>query len=111
MRTCVSPASSLRRQWRRLVLRARSERGAVMVIVAGAMVILLGMAGLALDSGRAFLVKSELARAVDAGVRPGPAGRRVFSPQGGSGRFTRQWRGRRRSANHGRGELRNHSGR
>ena len=71
MRTCVSPASSLRRQWRRLVLRARSERGAVMVIVAGAMVILLGMAGLALDSGRAFLVKSELSRAVDAGVLAG----------------------------------------
>jgi hypothetical protein len=42
-----------------------------MVLVAGGMIILLGMAGLVLDSGRAFLVKSQLSRAVDAGVLAG----------------------------------------
>ena len=42
-----------------------------MVIVAGGMVVFLGVAGLALDSGRAFLVRSELSRAVDAGVLAG----------------------------------------
>jgi len=46
-----------------------------MMIVAGGMVILLAVAGLALDSGRAFLVRSELSRAVDAGVL---AGARTF---------------------------------
>jgi Mg-chelatase subunit ChlD len=39
-----------------------------MVIVAGGMVILLGVAGLVLDSGRAFIERAELSRAVDAGV-------------------------------------------
>jgi Flp pilus assembly protein TadG len=42
-----------------------------MVIVAGGMVLFLGVAGLVLDSGRAFLVRSELSRAVDAGVLAG----------------------------------------
>jgi len=53
------------------VQHARSERGAVIVMVAGGLVILLGMAGLVLDSGRAFLVRSQLSRAVDAGVLAG----------------------------------------
>lgn len=48
-----------------------NQRGAVVVMVAGGMVVLLGMAGLVLDSGRAFLVKSQLSRAVDAGVLAG----------------------------------------
>lgn len=42
-----------------------------MVIVAGGMVVFLGVAGLALDSGRAFIARSELSRAVDAGVLAG----------------------------------------
>jgi len=42
-----------------------------MVIVAGGMVVFLGLAGLALDSGRAFVARSELSRAVDAGVLAG----------------------------------------
>lgn len=42
-----------------------------MVMVAGGMVIFLGVAGLALDSGRAYLVRSELSRAVDAAVLAG----------------------------------------
>ncbi len=42
-----------------------------MVMVTGGLVILLGIAGLTLDSGRAFLVKSQLSRAVDAGVLAG----------------------------------------
>jgi len=75
MRIDASPASTSRRHWRRLVHRLRSETGAVMMIVAGGMVILLAVAGLALDSGRAFLVRSELSRAVDAGVL---AGARTF---------------------------------
>ena len=42
-----------------------------MVIVAGGMVVFLGVAGLVLDSGRAFIARSELTRAVDAGVLAG----------------------------------------
>ena len=71
MRTHLSPVSRLRQRLRGWAALARGEGGAVMVIVAGGMVILLGMAGLALDTGRAFLVKSELSRAVDAGVLAG----------------------------------------
>ena len=52
----------LRRPWRPL----RSDRGAVLLMVAGGMIVLLGMAGLVLDSGRAFLVKAQLSRAVEA---------------------------------------------
>ncbi len=75
MRPYALPVSAIRRRWRRLVDRARGERGAVIVLVAGGMVVLLGMAGLVLDSGRAFLVRSHLSRAVDAGVL---AGARLF---------------------------------
>ncbi len=71
MRGYVSPVSALLKQWRRAVRRLLSERGSVMVMVTGGLVILLGVAGLALDSGRAFLVKSQLSRAVDAGVLAG----------------------------------------
>jgi len=71
MRAHVSPANRLRQLLRGLMPQLRSEAGAVIVIVAGSMVILLGMAGLALDSGRAFIVRSELSRAVDAGVLAG----------------------------------------
>ncbi|MEE8573346.1 MAG: pilus assembly protein TadG-related protein, partial [Gemmatimonadota bacterium] len=71
MRSYVSPVSALLKQWRRVAGRLLSERGSVMVMVTGGLVILLGVAGLALDSGRAFLVKSQLSRAVDAGVLAG----------------------------------------
>ncbi len=71
MRAHVSRASTLRRLLRSLIMQLRSETGAVMVIIAGGMVILLGVAGLALDSGRAFIARSELSRAVDAGVLAG----------------------------------------
>jgi Flp pilus assembly protein TadG len=68
MRANMSPATRLRRLLYSLAMHLRNETGAVMVIVAGGMVILLGMAGLALDSGRAFIERAELSRAVDAGV-------------------------------------------
>ncbi|MGB5525486.1 MAG: VWA domain-containing protein [Gemmatimonadota bacterium] len=71
MRVRVSPAARLRQLLSGLMMQLRSETGAVIVIVAGGMVILLGMAGLALDSGRAFIARSELSRAVDAGVLAG----------------------------------------
>ncbi len=71
MRKLVYSDSRLRRSLRLLAALVRGETGAVMVIVAGGMVILLGMAGLALDTGRAFLVKAQLSRAVDAGVLAG----------------------------------------
>lgn len=71
MRAQVSRVARLRQMLRGLMMQLRGETGAVMVIVAGGMVILLGMAGLALDSGRAFIAKSELSRAVDAGVLAG----------------------------------------
>ena len=71
MRAHVSRASTLRRLLRSLIMQLRSETGAVIVIIAGGMVILLGVAGLALDSGRAFIARSELSRAVDAGVLAG----------------------------------------
>ncbi len=75
MRRYVSPVSALLKQWRRVARRLRSERGSVMVMVTGGLVILLGIAGLTLDSGRAYLMKSQMSRAVDAGVL---AGARAF---------------------------------
>jgi Mg-chelatase subunit ChlD len=71
MRAHVSAVTTVRRLLRRLAMQLRNETGAVLVIIAGGMVILLGMAGLALDSGRAFVARSELSRAVDAGVLAG----------------------------------------
>lgn len=67
----MSSLGTVQRVWHGLLARLRGEVGAVMVIVAGGMVILLGMAGLALDTGRAYIVRSELSRAVDAGVLAG----------------------------------------
>ncbi|MCI0456709.1 MAG: TadE/TadG family protein [Gemmataceae bacterium] len=52
----------------RLFHRGRSERGAVAVLVALAMIPLLGMVGLALDLGRGYVARSNLSRAVDAAV-------------------------------------------
>jgi len=48
--------------------KVMNSRGAVLVFVAVSLVVLLGIGGLALDSGRGFLERARLARAVDAGV-------------------------------------------
>lgn len=56
------------RMLRRLV---REERGAVMVLASVTMTILLLFAGLALDFGRAHLLKAQLQTAVDAGALAG----------------------------------------
>lgn len=61
------PRNALRRALRAVV----DDRGAVLLLVAGSLVFLLAMAGLALDSGRAYLYRSRLSRAVDAGVLAG----------------------------------------
>ena len=50
-----------------------NERGTVLAFVAVSLVGLLGMAGLALDSGRAYVARAELARAVDAAALGGAA--------------------------------------
>lgn len=49
-----------------MVKRMQSQRGAVAVLVAVAMVVLLGVVGLALDIGRAYMVKDKLNAATDA---------------------------------------------
>ena len=45
----------------------RNRRGAVLVFVTIGMFVLLGISGLALDGGMAYLTRAKLARAVDAG--------------------------------------------
>lgn len=52
-------------QARRLL---RDERGSIVALVAISLVVLLGMGGLALDSGWAYIRKAQLSRAVDAGA-------------------------------------------
>ncbi len=61
------PRNALRRALRAVV----DDRGAVLLLVAGSLGFVLAMAGLALDSGRAYLYRSRLSRAVDAGVLAG----------------------------------------
>jgi Flp pilus assembly protein TadG len=58
------------RAWPLRLLRelASDRRGAVLVMVAVMLVGVLGAAGLAVDLGRGYIVKSRLSRAVDAGV-------------------------------------------
>jgi len=46
----------------------RSRRGAVLVFVTVGAFLLLGIAGLALDGGLAYLTRAKLSRAVDAGT-------------------------------------------
>jgi len=46
----------------------RNERGSILLLVTIGMIVLLGMGGLALDSGWAYVRKAQLSRAVDAGV-------------------------------------------
>lgn len=50
-----------------------NQQGSVAVITAAGLLMLLGMAGLALDLGHLYVVKSELQRAADAGARAGAA--------------------------------------
>ena len=54
-----------------MLQRIRNERGAVLALVAVSLIALLGIGGLALDSGRAYLIKARFARAVDAGALAG----------------------------------------
>jgi hypothetical protein len=50
------------------VAKARSQQGVVMVTVVIAMLVLIGMAGLALDMGHAYLNKARLQNVLDAGA-------------------------------------------
>ncbi len=56
------------------------SRGAVLLMVAGGMVFLLAMSGLAIDSGRAYIVRSRLSRAVDAAALTGARSLRLGRP-------------------------------
>jgi Flp pilus assembly protein TadG len=49
----------------------KNEKGAILFLVAGAMVVLLGMAGLAFDLGMLYNVKTDLQNAVDAAALAG----------------------------------------
>ncbi|MEZ4415832.1 MAG: VWA domain-containing protein [Gemmatimonadota bacterium] len=60
-----------------------NERGSVVLFVALAMVLLLGMSGLAVDMGRAYLSRARMVRAVDAAAL---AGARVFRSGQGQAR-------------------------
>ena len=66
----VKPGSSAIRRGlrRRLLSIASNERGAAAVFIAVGMLVMLGMTGLALDTGRAYTQRAQLSRAVDAGV-------------------------------------------
>ncbi len=57
------------------------ERGAVLAMVGVSMVMLLAVTGLALDSGRAFVRQTRLARAVDAAVLTGARTLRAGQPE------------------------------
>ena len=46
--------------------RQREQRGAVMILFSLTIVVLIGFAGLAIDLGRAFVIKTELQNAMDA---------------------------------------------
>ena len=49
----------------------KNEKGAILFLVAGAMVVMLGMAGLAFDLGMLYNVKTDLQNAVDAAALAG----------------------------------------
>ena len=51
--------------------RSRDERGAILAIVAVGLIIILAFCGLALDSGRAYVTRARLVRALDAGALTG----------------------------------------
>jgi hypothetical protein len=56
----------LGRAARRAVGQARRQRGAVAIVVAFSLVVLVGFLGLAVDGGRLYLTKTELQNAADA---------------------------------------------
>lgn len=47
------------------------EKGHTMIMILGSLLIILGIAGITIDSGRLYLVRSELQKAVDAGALGG----------------------------------------
>jgi len=51
--------------------RLRDERGAVLVLVAGTLVVMLGFAALAVDAGNLLMIRTESQRAVDAAALAG----------------------------------------
>lgn len=51
--------------------RMKEQRGQTLVIFAGGLVMFLGMVGLAIDAGRAYVVNAQLSKAVDAAVLAG----------------------------------------
>ena len=62
----------------------RDERGAVLVIMAFALVVFLGIAALAIDLGLLFVARSEAQRAADAAAHAG-AGYFLVAPNDGAG--------------------------
>ena len=64
----------------------RDKRGAIAVLIAIAIIPLIGMIGLATDAARGFLAQSRLSSAVDAARRFGHDGvRHAAFPRCGSG--------------------------
>jgi len=62
-------AESIRRRAKRHLRRfGADDRRAIVVMVALVSVVILGMAGLAVDLGRGYVAKAQMSRAVDAGV-------------------------------------------
>lgn len=55
----------------------KNERGSVLALVAVSLVGILGIAGLALDSARAYVVRAQLSRAVDAAALAGASSLRL----------------------------------
>ncbi|MBI1747803.1 MAG: VWA domain-containing protein [Acidobacteria bacterium] len=51
--------------------RLQKQRGQTLVLFAGALAALIGVVGLAIDSGRAYIVSAQLSKAVDAAVLAG----------------------------------------
>ncbi len=56
----------------------KNEKGAILVLVAGAMVVLLGMAGLAFDLGMLYNVKTEIDPSTGNNVAP-PGGNKFMA--------------------------------
>lgn len=74
-----------------LLHRYRKDRaGSVLVIVALGMPVLIGMAGLAIDIGALFVVRSELQRAADAGALAGASAFQDFPKDRASGVATQR---------------------
>ena len=68
----------LRTIYDRLTEPRRDTRGAVTTFVAGGMIAMVGVVGLATDAARGYMVKARLGQALDAAALAG--GRDIFSP-------------------------------